>query len=68
MANVTWAHDVAGNAIATAGFDGPTDHLGVESRVSMELTAPAWPVFAIAASAIEYSVVYTAMNGRLWVR
>jgi len=59
-ATVTWAHDVAGNAIATAVFDGPTDHLVIESRASVELTAPAWPVFAIAASAIQYPFVYAA--------
>ena len=59
-ATVTWAHDVAGNAIATAVFDGPTDHLVIESRASVELTAPAWPVFAIAASAARYPFVYGA--------
>ena len=59
-ATVTWAHDVAGNAIATAVFDSPTDHLVIESRASLELTAPAWPVFAIAASATQYPFVYTA--------
>lgn len=59
-ATVTWAHDVAGNAIATAVFDGPTDHLVIESRANVELTAPAWPVFAIAASAVEYPFVYAA--------
>lgn len=59
-ATVTWAHDVAGNAIATAVFDGPTDHLVIESRASVELTAPAWPVFAIAASAAQYPFVYAA--------
>jgi transglutaminase-like putative cysteine protease len=59
-ATVTWAHDVAGNAIATAVFDGPTDHLVIESRASVELTAPAWPVFAIAASANKYPFVYAA--------
>ena len=59
-AAVTWAHDVAGNAIATAIFDGPTDHLVIESRASVELTAPVWPVFAIAASAAQYPFVYTA--------
>ena len=31
-ATVTWAHDVAGNAIATAVFDGKTDHLLIESN------------------------------------
>ncbi|WP_242500711.1 transglutaminase family protein [Tropicimonas sp. IMCC6043] len=60
MAAVTWAHDVAGNAIATAVFDGKTDRLVIESRATVELTAPAWPVFAIAASAVEYPFVYAA--------
>lgn len=59
-ATVTWAHDVAGNAIAAAIFDGPTDHLVIESRASVELTAPAWPVFAIAAWANQYPFVYAA--------
>ncbi|SDL75906.1 Transglutaminase-like enzyme, putative cysteine protease [Aliiruegeria lutimaris] len=60
MATVTWAHDVAGNAIATAVFDDKTDHLVIKSRASVELTAPAWPVFAIAASAARYPFSYAA--------
>jgi len=60
VATVTWAHDVAGNAIATANFHAPTDRLLIESRASVGLTAPAWPVFAIAASAIEFPFVYSA--------
>jgi transglutaminase-like putative cysteine protease len=59
-AKVTWAHDVAGNSIGTAFFDTPTDHLVIESRASLEITAPAWPVFAISASAIEYPFLYSA--------
>ena len=59
-ATVTWAHDVAGNATATAVFGTVTDHLVIESRASVDLTAPAWPVFAIAASAAQYPFVYTA--------
>ncbi|WP_369822841.1 transglutaminase N-terminal domain-containing protein [Rhodovulum sp. MB263] len=59
-ATVTWAHDVAGNAVATAVFDGLTDHLVIESRATVELTAPAWPVFAIAALAAQYPFVYAA--------
>lgn len=55
---MTWAHDVAGNAVATAVFDGVTDHLVIESRATVDLTAPAWPVFAIAASAAQYPFVY----------
>ncbi len=57
-ATVTWAHDVAGNAVATAVFDDVTDHLVIESRATVDLTAPAWPVFAIAASAAQYPFVY----------
>lgn len=59
-ATVKWAHDVAGNAIATAIFDTPTDHLVIESRASLEITARFWPIFAISASAIEYPFVYSA--------
>lgn len=59
-ASVTWAHDVCGNAIATALFDAPTDHLVIESRVHLDLTASAWPVFAISASAIEFPFLYSA--------
>ncbi|WP_299900757.1 transglutaminase family protein [uncultured Ruegeria sp.] len=59
MATVAWARDVAGNAIATAVFDVQTDHLMILSRSSIELTAPAWPVFAICASAVEYPFVYS---------
>lgn len=57
---VTWAHDVAGNAIATAVFDGTADRLVIESRASVELAAPAWPVFAISASAAQYPFFYAA--------
>lgn len=57
---VTWAHDVSGNAVATAVFDTPTDHLVIESRAQLDLTASAWPVFAIASSAIDYPFVYAA--------
>jgi transglutaminase-like putative cysteine protease len=59
-ASVTWAHDVAGNAIATAVFEGTTDHLVIESRASVEQTAPAWPVFSIAASGAQYPFVYAS--------
>ena len=59
-ATVTWAHDVAGNAVATAIFDSLTDHLVIESRATVDLTAPAWPVFAIAASAAQYPFDYAA--------
>ena len=59
-ATVIWAHDVAGNTIATAVFGGLTENLLVESRATVELTAPTWPVFAIAASAAQFPFVYSA--------
>ena len=56
---VTWAHDVAGNSIATASFLGLTDTLLVESRMTVDLSAQAWPVFDIAASAQHYPFRYS---------
>ena len=58
-ARVTWAHDVAGNSIATAGFSGLTDALVVESRMIVDLIAPAWPVFDIVATAQHYPFRYS---------
>lgn len=57
---VTWAHDVGGNAVATASFSGLTDLLTIESRMTVDLVAPAWPVFDIAASARNYPFRYGA--------
>ena len=50
-ATLTWAQDVAGNSVATAAFVAPTDHLAIESRATIELSSPHWPVFPIAGSA-----------------
>lgn len=58
-ATVTWAHDVAGNSVATARFSGLTDRLTVESRTSVDLDASEWPVFDIAASAVSYPFSYS---------
>lgn len=58
QAQVSWAHDVAGNMVATAVFDGTTDTLQIESRAEIELHAAAWPVFDVAASAIGYPFQY----------
>lgn len=58
-ATVNWAHDVSGNSIATASFIGLTDTLTVESQMTVELTAPAWPIFDIAASAQQYPFLYS---------
>jgi transglutaminase-like putative cysteine protease len=56
---ITWANDVFGNAIATANFNSVTASLVVESHVVLELSTPAWPVFPIAASAINYPFAYS---------
>jgi transglutaminase-like putative cysteine protease len=58
-ATVTWAHDVAGNSVATASFAGLTDALVIESRMTVDLGAQAWPVFDIAAAAQQYPFRYS---------
>ncbi len=57
---VTWAQDVFGNVVATASFQTMTDTLVIDSIAELELDAVAWPVFAIAASAIFYPFRYSA--------
>ncbi len=57
-ATLSWAHDVSGNAIATAGFHGLTDRLVIDSVATLDLSAAAWPVFDIAASALFYPFRY----------
>ena len=57
---VTWAHDVSGNSVATASFSGLTDVLMIESRMTVDLYAPVWPVFDIAASAQQHPFHYSA--------
>jgi transglutaminase-like putative cysteine protease len=57
---LTWAQDVFGNAIATATFDALTDKLVIDSNVTLESCTAAWPVFPIAASAINYPFSYSA--------
>ena len=59
IAVVTWAQDVFGNAVATATFQTMTDTLLIDSVAELELTAVAWPVFDIAASAIFYPFRYS---------
>jgi transglutaminase-like putative cysteine protease len=55
---ITWAHDVFGNAVATATFQGAIDQLVVDSLVELQLDAAAWPVFDVAASAASYPFPY----------
>lgn len=58
-ATVSWALDVFGNAVATATFQMMTDTLVVDSVPELQLSAVAWPVFDIAASAISYPFRYS---------
>jgi transglutaminase-like putative cysteine protease len=59
-ANVTWAYDVFGNAVATAHFSFDTDYLVIDSFVQLELHALPWPIYDVAASAINYPFRYAA--------
>ena len=56
---VTWAHDVFGNAIATATFQTMTQNLVIEASAELQLYAAAWPIFDIAGSAIFYPFQYS---------
>lgn len=58
-AEVAWAQDVFGNAVATANFRAMADHLVIESVAKLKLDAICWPVFDIAASAISYPFRYS---------
>jgi hypothetical protein len=58
-AKIIWATDVFGNTIATARFNAPADTLVVDSVAVVDLTAAAWPIFDIAASAIQYPFRYS---------
>jgi len=57
---LSWAQDVFGNSIATAGFGLDSDTLVIESAATLELTSAPWPVFPIAASATRYPFSYSA--------
>lgn len=59
QAQISWATDVFGNAVATAVFSEMTDVLTVDSLALVDLTAAAWPVFAIAGSAITFPFRYS---------
>lgn len=63
-ASVTWAHDVFGNAVAMAGFEGLTDRLVVDSEAQVAMGADPWPVFDIAAAALKYPFAYTDADWR----
>lgn len=58
-ADLTWAHDVFGNSVATASFHSGGDLLVIESETRIQLAATPWPVFDIAASAIFFPFRYS---------
>ncbi|MGO9848384.1 MAG: transglutaminase family protein [Methylocella sp.] len=58
-AAVNWAHDVFGNAVATASFQTMAGNLAIDSVAELQLDAAAWPVFDVAASAIFYPLRYS---------
>jgi len=58
-ADLTWAHDVFGNTVATATFQMAATNLVIVSVVELKLDAAAWPVFDIAVSAMSYPFRYS---------
>lgn len=58
-ATITWAQDVSGNAVATTSFTGKTDTLRIESNVELEHTGNPWPIFNIAATALNFPFFYS---------
>jgi hypothetical protein len=58
-ADLTWTHDVFGNAIATATFQMAASNLVIVSVAELKLDAIAWPVFDIAVSAMSYPFRYS---------
>jgi len=59
QAHVSWAQDVFGNSVATVRFDKFTDSLIIDSNATIQLSGSPWPIFDIAASAINYPFRYT---------
>lgn len=57
-ARLDWGEDVWGNAVATATIGTPSDALLIDSRLSVDLEAEAWPVFPIAPEAHRYPFRY----------
>ncbi|MCX7280609.1 MAG: transglutaminase family protein [Alphaproteobacteria bacterium] len=56
---ISWAQDVFDNTIATATFEKPSDRLVINSAASLEHSSAAWPIFPIAANAINYPFSYS---------
>jgi len=62
---VTWAHDVSGNAVATASFQTPAYNLVIDSVTELQHNATAWPVFDVAVSAVFYPSDIPTMIGSI---
>lgn len=58
VANIEWTQDVFGNLIATASFAEVTDELTIESKIVVDQSAVAWPVFSVAPSAHSFPFTY----------
>ncbi|MGY2052265.1 transglutaminase family protein [Methylobacterium sp. JK268] len=58
-ATLSWSNDVFGNAVATATFSQASDTLVIESVSRVALSAAAYPVFPITASAASYPFRYS---------
>ncbi|UIJ44197.1 transglutaminase family protein [Sphingomonas cannabina] len=59
-AHIEWTQDVFGNLIATATFWDEVETLTIDSRMVVDQSATAWPVFSIAPSAQEFPFTYSA--------
>ena len=58
-ATLRWTHDIFGNAIATAQVEEMSDQLIIHASMKLDVNSAAWPVFDIAASALEYPFLYS---------
>ncbi len=58
-ATIEWTQDVFGNLIATASFAEATQTLTIDSRMVVDHSATAWPVFSIAPSAHHFPFAYS---------
>jgi transglutaminase-like putative cysteine protease len=59
-AKLSWAQDVAGNAVASFVPNAWSSELVIDSTALVEVCAPDWPVFDIALCAIHYPFPYSA--------
>lgn len=58
LADISWSQDVFGNRVALASFSTSTQSLTIISNLLVDLTAPQWPVFAIAPQAHRHPFAY----------